>query len=411
MARTATSRTAEAPLRSLAALVGEDQLDRFLTEHQGRDAFRRRLPDGWAQSLFDWARLNEALEQQRLAPPRLRLERAGGDASKDVFKTRRTRRGRTLTDLDPVMLNARLRDGATLILDAAHEVSPPLQALCADLAAEYAASCQTNLYACWGTTQGFDVHWDDHDVFVVQVEGAKRWALYGSTREWPSYRDTKGAHAKPTEPIEEIVLEPGDLLYLPRGYWHAAVGMGVPTLHLTIGLTRKSGVDFLHWLAEEALSHDRARADLMLEQDDSVLGRQISELISAAVTSTDPFELGRRYRRHVQATLAQRPKLSFPFIGQAGDVLASETLIRMADGPRSLESANGGAAFVLRFRGVDYTLSAALEASFGRLASGSSLSVGAMEADVSDDVRPLVAGLVKEMIGLGVFVARPEAAE
>jgi hypothetical protein len=249
---TATSPTPEPRLDHLARLVGRAGLQTFLTEHQGRDVYRHRLPEGWPQELFGWPQLNAALAQHRLHPPRLRLERAGADASEGVFRERRTRRGRTLYDLEPAALNARLREGATLILDAANELSPPLQQLCAGLSAELLGSCQANLYAAWGETQGFKVHWDAHDVFVVQVEGRKRWALYGVTR--PRRRSaTAGAeHPKPDMPIEEIVLEPGDMLYLPRGYWHAAVGLGEPTLHLTIGVTRKTGTDFLHWLANEA---------------------------------------------------------------------------------------------------------------------------------------------------------------
>src|SRR5690606_22207105 len=110
----------------LARLVGADRLDGFLADSFGRRAFRRRLPEG--PPLFGWGQLNQALAEHRLAPPRLRLERAGGDVTKGVFKERRSRRGALLHDLDPSALNARLREGATLIVDAANELAAPLQA-------------------------------------------------------------------------------------------------------------------------------------------------------------------------------------------------------------------------------------------------------------------------------------------
>ena len=73
------------------------------------------------------------------------------------------------------------------------------------------------------------------------------------------------------------------MLYLPRGYWHAAVGMGGPTLHLTVGLTRKNGHDLLAWLADQALAADIVRHDLPLEGDDETLGRHVAALLSAAL--------------------------------------------------------------------------------------------------------------------------------
>lgn len=48
---------------------------------------------------------------------------------------------------------------------------------------------QANLYASWSVTEGFGVHWDDHDTVVIQLDGAKRWWIYGTTRPFPLYRD------------------------------------------------------------------------------------------------------------------------------------------------------------------------------------------------------------------------------
>ena len=354
-----------------------------------------------ARELFDWPRLNSGLAEHRLTPPRLRLERAGGGASDGVFKERRTRRGRVMHDLDMAALNAGLRRGATLILDAANELSPPLQALCAGLSAEFLASVQANLYACWGTTQGFDIHWDDHDVFVVQVEGRKRWALYGFTREAPTYRDLHGRPEKPTTPIEELVLEPGDLLYLPRGYWHAAVGQGEPTLHLTIGLTRKIGADFLHWLAGEAMADALARSDLPLEQDDAALGARVAALLASAA-ATPPDELGRRYRRHVASTLAQRPRPSFPFIGLQADYPPG-ALLTLADGSAELKPADRPFAFVLSHRGVEYTLAEPLRRAFSELVERRPVVFADLEQATASAPRE-AAALVSELVGRGVLV-------
>jgi ribosomal protein L16 Arg81 hydroxylase len=410
---TATIRTEPTPpsadraerFTHLARLIGAEAVAGFLHERLGVDAWRTRIDPQAARALFGWDHLNAALAEHRLAHPRLRLERAGGDVTKGLFRSRRTRQGAVLYDLDAGVLNARLREGATLIVDAVNELNPPLQRLCAGLAAEFGAACQTNLYACWGETQGFDVHWDDHDVFVLQVEGRKRWALYGATRAAPTRRDLHGEHLKPEVPLEEVVLEPGDLLYLPRGYWHAAVGLGEPTLHLTIGLTRKTGADFLHWLADEALAEAAVRTDLPLERDDATLAAWIGGLL-ASLSSREPEALAEAYRRHVEGSQAQRPALSFPSIGDDRS-LASGVRIGLAAGAAHVRREE--AAVVLRWRGVDHRIAQELEAPIRALAAGALLTVEGFEAAVSLGLRPLVRPFLAEMIGRGVFVARPEA--
>ncbi|WSC07830.1 cupin domain-containing protein [Streptomyces scopuliridis] len=54
---------------------------------------------------------------------------------------------------------------------------------------------QTNLYASLTAREGFGVHWDDHDVIVIQIDGAKRWKLYGPTRTAPQVQGHRRARA------------------------------------------------------------------------------------------------------------------------------------------------------------------------------------------------------------------------
>jgi hypothetical protein len=397
-----------ARFRNLAALIGADEVAGFLDGSLGRAAYRTRLVRGVAETLFGWPALNAALAEQRLIAPRLRLERRGEDVTSGAFKTRRTRRGAALQDLSPAELMGRLREGATLIIDAVNEISPPLQRLCSGLSAEFTASCQANMYASWGATQGFDVHWDDHDVFVVQVEGRKQWALYGATEASPTRKGAgAGAPSTPPEtPAELVVLEAGDLLYLPRGYWHAAVGLGGPTMHLTIGLTRKSASDMLHWLADDLLADALVRTDLPFEQDDAAVGARLAEVLKG-LAAHDPQTLARRYRRHVEAALPQRPSLSFPYIGEDETLLGPGAQISLAPGPAWLEPAAGG--LLLSWRGVEFTLAPELEAPLRSLLAGAALSVEALMAAVPQASSANVQALLRDMARHGAFVVSVEA--
>lgn len=343
-----------------------------------------------------------ALAEHRLGPPRLRL--SGGEPGHGVFSSRQARSGGSAPEIDVGALHAQLRSGATLILDAAHELSPPLQTLCAGLSADFTCFCQANLYASWGETQGFEVHWDDHDVFVIQAEGAKRWRLYGPTRAAPLSAGDPADHLAPPEPRDDIVLEAGDVLYLPRGYWHAAVGLAEPTLHLTVGLTRRTGVDFLHWLANQVSETVAFRADLPFEHGDRALGRDLAALLTNLAT-LDPEALGRAYRRHVEASLAQRPKLSFPAVGEETALAAADRL-SLSDGASRIEPGPDDEAIVLSWRGVRFTVDAALTEPLRALVEGRIVPFDDFTRAVPDGER--AAAFVREMISRGVFVLTPE---
>lgn len=56
---------------------------------------------------------------------------------------------------------------------------------------------------------------------------------------------------EPTTPDMEIVLEAGDVLYIPRGWWHNPVPMGCETFHLAIGTFAPTGYDYMQWLAKQ----------------------------------------------------------------------------------------------------------------------------------------------------------------
>jgi len=70
----------------------------------------------------------------------------------------------------------------------------------------------------------------------------------------------------PETALWEGMLEDGDMLYIPRGWWHVAVPLNEPTLHLTIGVHQLTGLDFLSWYA------DRLRTSVSVRQDLPRLG-------------------------------------------------------------------------------------------------------------------------------------------
>ncbi|MEV6192909.1 cupin domain-containing protein [Streptomyces sp. NPDC051920] len=147
-----------------------------------------------------WDDLNNILAAHRLEPPRMRLSRDGETLLVGGYPTPvATRRHTAWHRLHPAELHSRLQEGASLSLDSVDELHPPIARLCEAIERELRTRVQANLYASWSATEGFGVHWDDHDTVVVQLDGAKRWPPSSTTtgtcaKSWP----TAGCSPPPT---------------------------------------------------------------------------------------------------------------------------------------------------------------------------------------------------------------------
>ena len=141
--------------------------------------------------------------------------------------------------------------GATIVFEALHQRHLPLASLCYSLECEIGHHCQANIYLTPPNAKGFCAHYDLHDVFVLQVSGTKRWRIYDQRVDLPDGSVYDGPFV--TGGIErEITLQPGDLLYLPRGVVHDARSMVSSSLHITLGVLITTWRAFLGELLNSA---------------------------------------------------------------------------------------------------------------------------------------------------------------
>jgi hypothetical protein len=261
----AKTHTDGAPLFDLAAILAPLDAGFFLASEYGKTF--RHVPGetGKFSALLPWPVLNSILEQHRLEPPRLRLTREGQSVSPEKYLTRQANRRASreaIPRLNAANLTRELREGATLVLDSVDELHPPVRQLAESLERVFRVRVQVNAYAGWRTSHGFDLHWDDHDVFILQVAGRKQWKVYGMTRPYPLARDIEPAVDPPSEVLWEGLLQSGDLLYIPRGWWHVATPLDEPTLHLTVGVNNPTGVDLLTWFVDRLRAIEDVRRDI-----------------------------------------------------------------------------------------------------------------------------------------------------
>ncbi|MFI9010599.1 cupin domain-containing protein [Actinosynnema sp. NPDC053489] len=248
---------------TLADLVAPVGVSQFFSTVVGRVHRRFPGPAGRFAGLMPWSEVNRVLREHRLQFPRLRLAQDGASIPEHTYTDSvETGRAGVVHRILPAAFAERLRGGATMVLDAVQELSAPVGRLALALEHEFRERVQVNLYAGWGVTHGFDVHWDDHDTLILQVSGRKRWRVYGATRPVPLSRDVEPPQRPTTEPLDDFVLEDGDALYVPRGHWHDVSAMGEESLHLTIGLHQATGIDLMSWLVDRLRSEEVFREDL-----------------------------------------------------------------------------------------------------------------------------------------------------
>jgi hypothetical protein len=212
----------------------------------------------------------------------------------------------------PSGLTQQLRQGATLILDAIDEMHAPIARVAECLEGTFREKIQVNAYAGWGSSKGFDLHWDDHDVLVVQVAGRKQWAIYGPTRQYPLFRDIEPNVQPPSNAIWTGELSNGDVLYIPRGWWHEACALGEPTLHLTFGINHRNGIDLLGWIVDQVREKEAFRMDIPRYSGSKDLRKHAARL-RAELAEFWTDELVVKFLEDQDAKIVPRPHLSLPW--------------------------------------------------------------------------------------------------
>jgi bifunctional lysine-specific demethylase and histidyl-hydroxylase NO66 len=184
-------------------------------------------------------------------------------------------------------------EGATIVLESLHRYWQPLTDFCRELEIALGHRLQVNAYVTPPRSQGFDVHRDSHDVFVLQVSGAKHWIVYDREDE--------------ERVLMAQTIDRGASLYIPTGFPHAATTGDAASAHLTVGILTHDTIDLLHEvtkLAEEKPAF-RERLDVGNARDAASLKAIVKarvEEVQGWLDEIDIDELTERVARRVAST-------------------------------------------------------------------------------------------------------------
>lgn len=202
-------------------------------------------------------------------------------------------------------VQALLAQGSTLVLDALERTSPTVGPFTRRLAFELGVPVGVNAYLTPASSQGFAHHYDTHAGLIVQTEGAKTWQLHAPVvtdplehqgiplARWPQAEQERVVSGKPWLEVE---LQPGDALWIPRGWVHNGFATGQTSLHITFGLARMTP----WWVAQQVMATLEGEASMRRElpavNDPAQMRTAVLETIGLLqgwlARQTDPAPLG-----------------------------------------------------------------------------------------------------------------------
>lgn len=163
---------------------------------------------------------------------------------------------------------ALLRRGASLVANDIDTLTPGLRAVAVALEAAVYGKAQANLYCSWREHQAFGSHFDTHDVYAMHIAGEKLWRIYETRADVPiAHPDFKSYgqewhDANRGAVAQEILMRPGDLLYIPRGLYHDALATSDGTIHIAFGVTHVIGLDAIDMFTSLAVSDPLFRRNM-----------------------------------------------------------------------------------------------------------------------------------------------------
>ncbi|MDQ4097620.1 MAG: cupin domain-containing protein [Actinomycetota bacterium] len=305
---------------------------------------------------------------------------------------------------DPGKIYREFATGATLVFQSLQRYWPPLSRFCRSLELDLTHPAQANAYVTPPNARGLAVHHDTHDVFVLHLSGRKRWQIYEPAIELPLGNQRWKSGRKPGPVLLSVELEPGDCLYVPRGFPHSASSTESATAHLTVGV--------LTYTAQEVVKDilKRTEADIAFRRslapgfarDEAALVADVAALMGELrdwLDTVDPTAVAAKIARRFWST---RPPLLAGQLRQLAlvDSIDDRSGVRCRPGTawRIVPAGPGRISLLLGDRQLQ--MPAALESVVERLLTAGELTVGDL-ADGMDEKSRLV--LVRRLVREGAL--------
>jgi virulence-associated protein VagC len=253
----------------------------FFAEAFARKPFVARR--GWPGDLRTVMTLTD-LEHLLIAPPGAvasdaRVEKVFGDGRVDAI--------RLPAEFSLAAVLERYRDGYSVVIDHVQYRWPPFSAMGASLQQALARAApermrsglSCSIFLTPPRAQAQPRHDESADVYTLQIEGTHR-------RRSPA--------PVGDAPLLDVTLEPGDVLYVPRGFVHEAVGTDSHSLHVSFGVVPITWHQIIGDIAAERPEWRRSVPKAFLDSD--AAGGPLGETFSAMIARlADPAAVRKHF--------------------------------------------------------------------------------------------------------------------
>ncbi|WP_188899958.1 cupin domain-containing protein [Caldovatus sediminis] len=266
---------------TLADLLAPMAPETFFAEYHDRQPLHLRGEAAKFASVLSWRQINRLLDMTHIwTSHSLKLVLDGVPVPAEQYCVRATTRDAGVPGLQPDARRVQewVRRGASVVMNDVDSLTPGLAAVSEALESAGLGKAQANVYISWQSHKAFPAHYDTHDVWAVQVEGEKTWNVWEGRAEWPIahplFRGEGQEHHERAKGAlrAKVVMRPGDLLYLPRGWYHDALAEAPASVHVAYGVHAPLGMDLVNLLFERALQDVEFRRPLP-RQDGSAAAR------------------------------------------------------------------------------------------------------------------------------------------
>ena len=290
-----------------------------------------------------------------------------------------------------------LRRGATLSFDAIDEVHEPLTQLAEQFETFFRGGTKINVYAGWRALHGLDLHRDNQEIFILQLDGPKRWLLYGLSVDDVDRSELRSRSVPPSGALLDQILRPGDLLYIPKGCYHVAVPMNEPTLHLTLGVKIPHTMDLLRWMVERLRGSEVAGRDLPCLAGAAERLRYSEALRHTLLEGLDS-DLVEQYLSDAGSNCKPRPSFSLPWSATSELLPAGgDFLVRLSVQAHLVVDGDSAAGAVeLRSSGRRYRFPQSMRAIIEPLQNGAPMPIGHLRPSAEE----LDEGAVRLLVGM-----------
>jgi bifunctional lysine-specific demethylase and histidyl-hydroxylase MINA len=298
---------------SFDAIMAPLGAERFFAEYDGKKPLHLKGAADKFAEVMTWAKLNDLLGQATIWSQHSLVIVLDGEIvpAARYCAPAIGRDGGQVLRPDPDKVKDFLRRGATMVANDIDHLSAGLTAFADALEQALGGKVQGNLYLSSRRRQGFGAHYDTHDVYAVHVEGTKTWHVYvGRAKDpiaHPMFKTLGREHHEKAKgaKLMDVHMEPGDLLYLPRGQYHDALADEGGTVHIAFGITYPIGMDVMTFLFDRVAAEPEFRANLprldpeaaaALQDRLTALGDRIRAVLAEPKTAAQITALQRGFR-------------------------------------------------------------------------------------------------------------------